>query len=554
MPKRKGYDSKLTCSHVTLSCPSLPDAVQLGALMEKIKDLQSECGHVNYVIITDGQGIPVSVATVTNTIVHTFYIIEALPLISELLIQNPALEIYGHLFLISMHPAMSLDALPDWSRLHMKHIIVNMTQETFDSLFGSESNLQRWCSVVKKNGAVLYYFVANSQDVDPHLLRRAGIDYFVMNGQDELAELSPEYCSRMSGVVVHFTSNISRQQEAWFHRVTSNLKRHARAEERAKRYKEEIEEKKELTSEDPVQYKKIPWGFLDGGDSPAKLSEAFTAIYKEMNLKPPEASAPLRLCFYSAGAARAEVYIIEKLMIEGYRIGMVYLCDTEYGKKSFEANEQIIADVMKQLGIRYKLLKSNDALIAETLQEIEESGKDAILFKYDAIIGIHNQTISALGTGIKGLTPVNDKMLAVIGNLTEKIKVLNDTSKIAKMIAPTMIDTFFPPLIAVGSNGPTDIIIFRKPSTTTNELYRRWYNFLPPPYKHIRDEYYENTISPLYRKFLEMQNNFIRANPLFMMSGKFGRVKDENGFEDGGSLGPDSDDDRDENEGAIGGD
>jgi hypothetical protein len=242
-----------------------------------------------------------------------------------------------------------------------------------------------------------------------------------------------------------------------------------------------------------------------------------------MNLKPPDTSDALRLCFYSAGAARTEVYVIEMLIIKGYRISKVYLCDIEYGKESFASHEKIIVEIMGRLRISYKLLKSNDALIAETLKEIDDSGEDANIFKYDAIIAIHGNDVESLASGIKGLTLMNDVILGIVFILTAKVKLLMDTSKIAQKIAPTPIDAFFPPLISVASGGKgCPIVVFRRRSITTQENYRKYYKMIDR-FQHSHDGYYNNTIVPLYNKFLEMDNEFKDANPLFGMNGSFGR-------------------------------
>ena len=270
----------------------------------------------------------------------------------------------------------------------------------------------------------------------------------------------------------------------------------------------------------PELYKRLPVGFLEGDNNPAILSEAFWRIYAEMNIKPPDASDPLRICFYSAGGGRAEMYIIEQLICMGYRFDEVCLCDSHYANETTVIYINLVTQMDVILRGKYKLLVSNDALITNTLREIEESKEDPNKFKYDAIIGIHIQATTMADSGNYSAN------LMYIRNLMNILSTWTAMSKIASKIAPNTIGSFFPQAIIIvrrsGPSEPHDLFISRKPLIITHAKYIEVQNIVNRMDRGNHDQDYTENVSPLLVILRGAHDEFMKANPMFAINGTFG--------------------------------
>lgn len=226
MPKRwRESDSPtLSCSHISLDCTPYAGRVNgiNPATEAKVAALESECGELDLITITGGEAVPLNAADVTSLLVYSIDVIKELPRIATLLNQNPNLEIYGHVLLVQTSPDLDLGMIPDWTQLHLEHILIDMTPQTFTALFSRDQDFYSFCETLKDTGADLYYMLDNGQPpIDPRFVHRAGIEYFVT--ETETDELSSDDYNHISGIEILFLDKIMEGREKWFRDVVSEL-------------------------------------------------------------------------------------------------------------------------------------------------------------------------------------------------------------------------------------------------------------------------------------------------------------------------------------------
>lgn len=194
-------------------------------------------------IITGGEAVPLSITALTNTLVYSVDTVVELHRIGTLLSQNPKLEIYGHVLVIDTFLRRH-ELIQDWSRLHIKHIVIQITPDTFESAFPNESEFRAWCSTLKQTGAILYCRLENGQpSIDLRLVHGAGIKYFVTDTDPD--ELDPYDFNHIIGVEILFLPKIIARRADWLRSVMSHLEARPPPAKSYKRSEEPTAEEKD---------------------------------------------------------------------------------------------------------------------------------------------------------------------------------------------------------------------------------------------------------------------------------------------------------------------
>jgi hypothetical protein len=272
---------------------------------------------------------------------------------------------------------------------------------------------------------------------------------------------------------------------------------------------------------EPVLYKQLPYsGLEDGEDNPLILDDAFWKFFDAARLRGSDMRRPLRLCFYSAGGGRAEMFFIEKLIQMNYPLGKVCLCDIAYSGKDSAIYKNLVTQMDKILRGKYKLLESNNALITETLREMEQDWRDPLQFKYDAIIAIHYMGL-ILSQVDKNLSPNDKSILEYAKAQMSELSTLRDMANIASIIKQTNIDSIFPQVIEIYTNGQSKLSIRMRESTITRDRYRG-ISMMPHVDQARHDQGYLQHVSPVLNQLHIEHAEFMEANPMFAIDSTFG--------------------------------
>lgn len=138
----------------------------------------------------------------------------------------------------------------------------------------------------------------------------------------------------------------------------------------------------------------------------------------------------LNICFLSSGKCRSEIYIIEYLILNNYKINKLIFVDKIYSNKNIILNIELVIEMINNffnINVEYSFHTDYDTLLLEEFNNYLNDYpniKNIHNYKLDLIIGIHYQ-ILIMGDNLEEVRKEKEKHSNNINELKERINYIN---------------------------------------------------------------------------------------------------------------------------------